>query len=200
MRRQKNLPPPAMPICGLRGGAPGEKHPAATPPIGAAAPLLHAAIHKPARNEGSLQMAAGSHISGTAGTPLSRMARQLSSRHAESRPAVCAAHSGHKTLSYPAADKNAHTSSQSACSQAHTVTLPIHARKSGGYTPGGIRLHQIKRKRIARPIRLQKGGEPTPQGATLRKRKGSAEPPADQSSESLAKLCASARTRSAVSR
>ena len=110
-------------------------------------------------------MAAGSHISGTAGTPLSRMARQLSSRHAESRPAVCAAHSGHKTLSYPAADKNAHTSSQSACSLAHNVTCPSTRDKGGGYTPGGIRLHPKKRKRIARPIRLQEGGDPHAVGA-----------------------------------
>ena len=80
-------------------------------------------------------MAAGSHISGTAGTPLSRMARQLSSRHAESRPAVCAAHSGHKTLSYPAADKNAHTSSQSACSLAHNVTCPSTRDKAAVIRP-----------------------------------------------------------------
>ena len=143
-------------------------------------------------------MAAGSHISGTAGTPLSRMARQLSSRHAESRPAVCAAHSGHKTLSYPAADKNAHTSSQSACSQAHTVTCPSTRERAAVIRPEASVCIQkaqtdspahtlAERRRAAR-----RKGSP-------RKRKGAGEPPADQSSESLAKLCASARTRSAVS-
>lgn len=116
-------------------------------------------------------MAAGSHISGTAGTPLSRMAWQLSIRHTPRVLEACATHAGHKTLSYPAADKNAHTSSKSACSQAHTVTCPSHARKSGGHAPGIICLHPEQRKRIARPIRLQKGGEPHAVRAPLAKGK-----------------------------
>lgn len=80
-------------------------------------------------------MAAGSHISGTAGTPLSRMAWQLSIRHTPRVLEACATHAGHKTLSYPAADKNAHTSSKSACSQAHTVTCPSTRERAAVMRP-----------------------------------------------------------------
>ncbi len=117
-------------------------------------------------------MAAGSHISGTA-HPAS--AAWHGSFPAGTRRAAAGRLRrplrAQKTLSYPAADKNAHTSSRSACSQGAHRHLPIHARKSGGYTPGGIRLHPKKRKRIARPIRLQKGGEPHAVRAPLAKGK-----------------------------